>query len=238
MSEALVIERTTDLWTFTLNRPDKRNALSAELVEALISGLEDACQQQIALLVLRGNGKNFSAGFDFGDFETQSEGDLALRFIRIEQLLQRIASMPALTIGIAHGRNFGAGVDLLAACKIRACTPDASFQMPGLKFGLILGTRRFRHLVGAGHATRILSAARAFSAAQATEIGFVQHTAEMEEMPALLRSIEQETALLDAPTRRELYQALNTDDADKDLAALVRSASRPGLKERIRNYLT
>ena len=156
--ESLIIDRDERQWTFTLNRPEKRNALSSTLVEALIGGVTEATTRHIPQLIFQGAGKNLSAGFDFTDYENQSEGDLALRFIRIEQLLQLIASAPALTIGLAHGRNFGAGVDLFAACRLRYCTPDATFLMPGLKFGLVLGTRRFRNIVGAANAADILSA--------------------------------------------------------------------------------
>jgi hypothetical protein len=67
------------------------NALSATLVEALLAEVDAAYRDGTRLLVLRGNGKNFSAGFDMGGYEAQSEGDLVLRFIRIEQLLQACA---------------------------------------------------------------------------------------------------------------------------------------------------
>lgn len=236
--DPLIVERRENQWTFTLNRPEKRNALSAELVEALLSGLEEAQHERIPQLVFQGAGKNLSAGFDFTDYQEHSEGDLALRFIRIEQLLQRIASLPALTIGLAHGRNFGAGVDLFAACRIRYCRPDASFLMPGLKFGLVLGTRRFRNIVGPANAASILSASRSFDATQALEMGFVQGVVEAKQFAALLQEAAQTARQIDAPTREQLYEALDSHQAaDADLAALVRSAVRPGLKERIRNYL-
>lgn len=138
MSNELHIDRQDDHWTFTLNRPDKRNALSADLVEALIAGVDAAHAQDVPALIFQGDGKNFSAGFDFGNYENQSEGDLVLRMIRIEALLQTLARSPALTVAFAHGKNFGAGVDIFATCKLRYATPDATFRMPGLKFGLVL----------------------------------------------------------------------------------------------------
>ena len=70
-----------------------------------------------------GRGPQFQRGFDFGDWESQSEGDLLLRFVRIEMLLQRVAATPCLTVALAHGRNFGAGVDLFGACKWRLAAP-------------------------------------------------------------------------------------------------------------------
>lgn len=237
MSESLIIHRQPDCWAFTLNRPEKRNALSSELVEALISGVEDAHAHGIPLLVFRGEGKNFSAGFDFTDYETQSEGDLLLRMVRIETLLQLLASSGSLTVALAHGRNFGAGVDILAACKLRYCAPDASFRMPGLKFGLVLGTRRFRNIVGAANALSILGNARSFDAGEAQAIGFIQRAAPQEDWPALLTQAAETADALDACTRASLYRALDTNDMDTDMAELARSAARPGFKARIRQYL-
>ena len=148
-TDGLRVERRGALHLLTLARPDKMNALSAGLVEALIAAVDRAQAEQARAIVFQGEGRNFSAGFDFGDWESQSEGDLLLRFVRIEMLLQRVAATPCLTVALAHGRNFGAGVDLFGACKWRLAAPEASFRMPGLKFGLVLGTRRFAALVGA-----------------------------------------------------------------------------------------
>ena len=151
-TDGLRVERRGALHLLTLARPDKMNALSAGLVEALIAAVDRAQAEQARAIVFQGEGRNFSAGFDFGDWESQSEGDLLLRFVRIEMLLQRVAATPCLTVALAHGRNFGAGVDLFGACKWRLAAPEASFRMPGLKFGLVLGTRRFAALVGAERA--------------------------------------------------------------------------------------
>ena len=238
MSESLIVDRKEGCWTFTLNRPEKRNALSAELIEVLIQELDSAHAQDIPLLVFQGAGKNLSAGFDFTDYENQSEGDLVLRMVRIETLLQRIASSPSLTVALAQGRNFGAGVDLFAACKLRYCTPDASFRMPGLKFGLVLGTGRFLRLVGRSAALSILGNARVFDAQEAKDIGFVQSTAAQSDWNVLLEQAAQSSSLLCPQTRKSLFGVLDDSDADRDMSELVKSAARPGLKERIQQYLS
>lgn len=237
MSDVLRTEREGGTWTFTLNRPDKRNALSAELVDALLAGVEAAHAQQAQVLVFRGEGRNFSAGFDFADVEQQSEGDLLLRFARIELLLQAVGSSPCLTLALAQGKNFGAGVDLFAACRHRVATPDASFRMPGLKFGLVLGTRRFGELVGRAQAMAVLEEAATFSAEQALQMGFVQQLAEPASWPATTAAAAARAGQLDGWSRQALYQALAQHQADGDLALLVRSAARPGLKARIAAYL-
>ncbi|MES2990913.1 MAG: enoyl-CoA hydratase/isomerase family protein [Pseudomonadota bacterium] len=237
MSEELRVAVDGPAWTFALNRPDKRNALSAALVEALLDGVARAHSAGAALLVFRGEGSNFSAGFDFGGVEAQSEGDLLLRFVRIEQLLNAIGGSPALTLALAHGRNFGAGVDIVGACRLRMASADASFRMPGLKFGLVLGTRRFGAIVGAAQARAILQEARTFDAAQALAMGFVERLAAPADWGAAVAAARDAAVALEAPSRAALYERLGCEAADADLAALVRSAARPGLKDRIAAYL-
>lgn len=237
MSAALRVERRGAAQVLTLTRPEKMNALSAELVEALIAAVDAAPAQGAEVIVLRGEGRNFSAGFDFGDWEAQSEGDLLLRFVRIETLLQRVAASPCLTVGLAHGRNFGAGVDLFGACKWRVAAPDAAFRMPGLKFGLVLGTRRFAALVGAERARAILEQASVFDAGQAHRDGFVSHLAAPDSWPDLERQAAQAAGALTGAARAQLYAALSAEQPDIDLARLVRSAAEPGLKARVAAYL-
>lgn len=237
MSAALRIETRGAVHALTLARPEKMNALSADLVEALIAAMDDAATQGAQVIVLRGDGRNFSAGFDFGDWESQSEGDLLLRFVRIETLLQRVAASPCLTVGLAHGRNFGAGVDLFGACKWRVSAPDASFRMPGLKFGLVLGTRRFGALVGAERARAILEQASTFSADEALRDGFASRLAALDEWPEVEREAEDTAKALTAASRTQLYAALSAEQPDTDLARLVRSAAEPGLKARVAAYL-
>lgn len=237
MSGILNIERDPAAWTFILNRPAKRNALSGELVEELIRALDAARQADVRLLLFRGAGRNFSAGFDFTGYQDESDGDLALRLVRIEQMLQAVANWPGLTVAFAQGRNFGAGVDLFAACKRRYCTADATFRMPGLKFGLVLGTRRFRNIVGASHAHSMLAGARVFDGAEAVSTGFVDQMFPEAEWADVIQENSQLASLLDRDAQASLYRVLNDQDNDSDMANLVRSVARPGLKERMKRYL-
>jgi len=236
MSE-LLTERAGATLTLTLNRPDKMNALSASLVEALQAAVDEAARSEVRLLVLRGNGRNFSAGFDFGGVEAQSEGDLLLRFVRIEQLLQSLQHAPFDTLALAHGKNFGAGVDLFGACALRIAAPEASFRMPGLQFGLVLGTRRFAAQVGAERARAILQASRSFGTEEALGLGFVHRSADAEQWPDLVAEAQQAAMGLTPATAARLGGVLRTDTRDADLADLVRSAAEPGLKARIAAYL-
>lgn len=236
-AELRVESRGTTL-LLTLDRPQKMNALSATLVEAILREVEAAYRDGTRLLVLQGNGRNFSAGFDFGGFEQQSEGDLVLRFLRLEQLLQAVRHAPFDTLALAHGRNFGAGVDLVGACARRVATADATFRMPGLKFGLVLGTRVFASRVGEARAREVLQASRTFTAEEGLAWGFLGAIAAQDAWPA---AIEQATGAAEAlaPDAAARLFAVTTGAShrDADLAELARSASVPGLKARIAEYL-
>ncbi len=237
MSALVDVKHQDGLCRITLQRPEKMNALSAELVEGLIEAVDAAHAQHSEAIVFQGSGKNFSAGFDFGGYEEQSEGDLLLRFVRLEQLLQKVAASPALTLALAHGRNFGAGVDLFGACRLRVATPDASFRMPGLKFGLVLGTRRFAAVVGAQTAHDVLIHTRTFNTEVALQMGFATSLAEAEEWEAVAAAAHVSARELSASARQQLHAVLGGGESDADLASLVRSAAAPGLKSRIHAYL-
>lgn len=237
MTDVLDIQVSGKCWTFTLNRPEKLNALNAELVDALLEGVQKANTEGARLLVFRGAGKSFCAGFDLSDLNAQSEGDLVLRFIRIEQLLQAVATSCAYTVALAHGKVFGAGVDLFAVCRRRVATADSMFRMPGLKFGLVLGTRRFADLVGTQKALELLGATRPFNVEAAVQMGFVQQVLTQDEWANATEESQALAVELDDATRAQLYRVLDTVQADSDLANLVRSAARPGLKDRLYKYL-
>lgn len=232
----LIVSRQAGVLELTLNRPEKMNALSGSLVEALHEALDEADRDGTRLVVFRGEGKNFSAGFDFGGYDTQSEGDLVLRFIRIEQLLQRVCHARYDTLAFAHGRNFGAGVDLFAVCRRRVAVPSATFRMPGLGFGLVLGSRRFAGLVGESWARQVLQEGITFDSSDAYARGFVTAVADTEAWQEERARAECAMAGLGEDATMRLFRVTSTDTRAADMAELVASAARPGLQGRLRAY--
>jgi len=239
MNPLVLVEKKGDMWVLTLNRPDKLNAMSSDLVEKLQSAVDQAHEQGARLLVFKGAGKSFCAGFDLSNLQESSEADLLLRFVRIELLLQSVAHSPCLTLALAHGKVFGAGVDLFAACKERVTSEDAVFRMPGLKFGLVLGTRRFAEIVGKERARNLLELTSSFGCSQALEMGFAHACVGVNEWSEVIGSAKERSIVLDQPTQTNLYKLLGTQDTEKDadLSSVVRSAVRAGLKERLLNYV-
>ncbi len=236
MNQELLIEKKAAVTTLTLDRPDKANALDAGLVDALAAAVAAAQHDGTRLLVLKGNGRNFCAGFDFGGCEQASEGDLLQRFARIELLLQAVYHAPFATLALAQGKNFGAGVDLILACGSRIAAPDAQFRMPGLKFGLQLGTRRLAARIGGDAARGLLAASKTFGTEEALRLGFLHEIAAPQSWPALIERAAAAAEQLSPAAAARLYAATVTDSRTADLADLIRSALEPGLKERISEY--
>lgn len=233
----LTAERADGVLTLTLDRPEKMNALSPVMVEALLEAVEAAASDGTRLMVLRGNGKNFSAGFDFTGYESQTEGDLVLRFVRIAQLLEAVEHAPFDTLALAHGRNFGAGVDLVGACARRVLAPESTYRMPGLRFGLVLGSRTFARRVGPARARDVLQASRTFGAEEALRWGFATAVEPQDRWSAVVQAAREEAAHLPPEASERLFRLTGEDTRDADLALLARSAAAPGLKERIAAYL-
>jgi enoyl-CoA hydratase/carnithine racemase len=231
----LLIQLAGAVTNLVLKRPNKANALDAALVEALLAAIEQATSTGVRLLTLRGDGRHFCAGFDFSDLEDQSDGDLLHRFVRIEQLLQALHHAPMTTLALCHGSAFGAGADLVAACDWRVAAPTTRFRMPGLRFGVVLGTRRLAALIGTDAAREILMSSRVFDVAEAARLGFVQRIAEQDAWPELARSIVAAQRLEPTATMH-LKARVKPDMRAADMAALVDSAAAPGLKHRIRAF--
>lgn len=232
----LLHEITEGVATLTLNRPGQGNALSAELVEALIEGVARALDDgSVHTLILTAAGRHFCTGFDLSHLAASSDGDLLHRFVRVEQLLQLVWRAPIRTVALVQGRAWGAGADLFAACEVRLCAPDSSFRFPGTRFGLVLGTRRLTERVGSDTARRWLLGGAEVNPGEALAAGMATHVLAADERAAAMAALG--LPVLDRDTGASIRAMTRRDDDDRDLAALVRSAMRSGLKARIEAYV-
>jgi enoyl-CoA hydratase/carnithine racemase len=236
MSAPIVVEADGAVHTIRLARPDRGNALGPEMVAAIDAALDAALTAGARLVVLRGEGRHFCTGFDLSDLDALDDGELALRAIRIEVLLQRIHALPVTTLALAGGRVFGAGADLFAVCDHRVALAGASFAFPGPAFGLVLGTGRLAGLLGEGVARRVLLAGAAIEAEAALAMGLATQVVEPDGTTPAIAAACAAATRLDAPTVAALHGRTRRADDAGDLAALARSVARPGLKDRILAY--
>jgi len=217
-----------------LDRPDRANALSADLVGRLHAGLDRAVAQRAGVLVLRGRGRHFCGGFDLDDLDGQDDAGLAQRFLRIDLLLERLLEAPFTTVAVVNGSAVGAGADLVAACDHRIGTPDVRLRFPGAGFGVVLGTRRLATLVG-GERALALASGESLNGTEAHWAGLLTAS-----VPATRLEDELERTLArsvhPAAARGVLRATRAAHDADAALADLARSLAAPGLHDRVVRY--
>jgi enoyl-CoA hydratase len=171
----------------TINRPDKLNALNAEVI-ADLGRLAEAVAQEPAVraLIVTGAGpKAFVAGADIGELAAVSGGEgkaLAERGQAVFRALERLRKP---VIAAVNGFALGGGCELAMACHMRLAAPNAKFGQPEVKLGLIPGyggSVRLPRLVGRGIATELLLTARMVDAEEAARIGLVNRVVPAESL--------------------------------------------------------
>ena len=232
----LIVEQDEDLKILQLNRPDRANALNGQLVQALIDEIERSSDDGTRTLVIRGSGRSFCSGFDLGNLEEATDAEVAQRIVNVEKMLQALHHAPVLTVALVQSMAFGAGADMVCCCHMRIAEPGSRFCMPGLNFGILLGTRRLKARIGADNAVRVLINTRVFDAEQAVEMGFLTHVAGRESWQHHIESARKAgNAVADRHVRRMLNVVVN-DTRQEDMADLIDSVGAPGLVQRIVDY--
>ena len=226
-----------DLFEVTLNRPTKLNAFNDELIDELLDVLGIAADVGVRLVAFYGRGKGFSGGFDLNNIDKFSDGDLLLRLVKIEKMLQLVYFAPFATIAFVHGPCFGAAADLVAACHWRVAAAKSSFRMPGVRFGLILGSGRLVKLVGENSARTLILRDTPFYPEEALTKGFLTHIADQNSWINIKTDVLSKVNSLESQTFERLFSREIGSDCDFDMAELVRSASDGSIKSRITAYL-
>jgi len=157
--------------TVTIDRPEARNALTPEDLDALERAVVDATEP---VVLLRGAGSAFCAGADLGVVESLDDPAAFAR--HGQRVADAIESADAVVIAGIGGAARGGGVELALACDLRIATPEATFAETGVSFGLFGawgGTARLPRVVGEGVALDIACSARVVDAEEAREVGLV-----------------------------------------------------------------
>lgn len=178
----------------TIDRAERSNALDPATVTALTNAVLAAYEDETKLLVLRGSGKNFCAGFDTSQGGFAAEGRSA-RILAIEALLQLVWSGPFVSVAMAHGAAIGAGADMVASCDYRLCSRSTQLRFPGFRFtGVTLGTGRLARIVGDHHALDLVLRAQKIGIQQAAELGLATHVLDDEEQEKFVAELSEELA--------------------------------------------
>jgi enoyl-CoA hydratase/carnithine racemase len=167
-----------------LNRPEKRNALSRELIGALRDAFaEAAADRDVACVVVRGAGPMFSAGIDVAELGVLAAdpGDVHALRSGILEAWNLLEQMPKPTIAQIHGGCLGAGMELALACDLRTMAADAIMGLPETRIGLVPdvgGCSRLPSVVGLGRAKELIMTSKLVDGTEAERIGLVNRVAE------------------------------------------------------------
>jgi methylglutaconyl-CoA hydratase len=177
MSEQLVLVDASDpaIAIITLNRPDKRNALSIELTGQLADAVESASRDpQRRVLVIRGSGPVFCAGLDLQEAGDESKSSQSAR--NLARVYLSLAGSPLITIASAQGGAFGGGAGLLAACDIAVAANDLRVGFPEVHRGLVAGlvTALLRRQMGDRDIRDLILLGRTIDSATTKSLGLVQ----------------------------------------------------------------
>ncbi len=171
----------SEIWTLKLNRPEKANSLTREMLAAIETATAEAEQAGVAALVLTGEGKVFSAGADLD----QARNDGLTTDPLWERVSSRLAALPCLTIAALNGTLAGGSFGMVLACDLRISVPKAKFFYPVMKLGFLpqpSDAVRLSSLLGPARARMILMASQKIEAPTALDWGLVDRLVEPEAM--------------------------------------------------------
>lgn len=190
MSNALVLtEKQGNIYKITLNRPDKRNALTMDMMQQIAAAFREVDKHpEVRAVIVDGNGPIFSAGIDvMGLAMAKAEaGDQnPARWLRtlareLQEWTTLIEEVEVPVIGALHGKCYGLGLELALCFDFRVVSPDIEISLPETKLGLIAdvgGTTRLTKLIGPSRAKDMLMTARTVGAEEALQWGLVNRIA-------------------------------------------------------------
>jgi len=180
------LQKQGGLWQVTLNRPDKANSLTRDMLQQLVAVASDA-RGLAKVLVITGTGKVFSAGADL----EQARSGLATSDLW-EQLSGIIASLPCLTIAALNGTLAGGAFGMALACDLRVAVDDARFFYPVMRLGFLPQPSdpvRLQALVGPARSRMILMAGQKIGADEALSWGLVDRVVARADLADVVRAL-------------------------------------------------
>ena len=250
MSDLVLTSLENGIFTITLNRPAKRNALSTEVVELLHQALERAdLEAEVRVVVIEGAGEDFCAGADLDELlasadRTMDENEASA--LRLGQLFERIRALPKPVLSVIHGRALAGGAGLATACDLCIAGAGAQFGYPEIQRGFVPGmvATLLRRMVGERIALDLLLTGRVLGAEEARSAGLVSRVVpdadlDREGMAAATRLGESGSSAI-ALTKRLFFELENKSFSDGiRLGARVNALARstPEFREAIARFL-
>ena len=198
----LLVARKNNIVTLILNRPEKKNSLSPELVNLLLQKLKElTADDSVRTVVIRGSGEEaFCAGYDIRALPTRLCDDVHAKLKTlnpVESLFQAVINYPYPVIAMINGAAFGAGCELAVCCDIRIGSQNVRMGMPPAKLGLVYpwpGLKRFIQTVGLGSTREMFFTGRTYHGERLKELGLMDYLVPGDELDAFTYQMAAEIA--------------------------------------------
>jgi len=240
-SSDLLIEAQAGVVRLTLNRPDKRNALSESMVARLDQTLADIAEDSTArVVVLAAAGNVYCAGHDLSEMTARDEADYRRMFTACASAMLRIRRMPQPVIARVQGTATGAGCQLVAACDLVVASEQAKFATPGVKLGLFCTTPMVPLVrsVSPKFAMEMLLTGTAITAQRALEGGLVNQVVPSEQLDAAVKEFTDAIVSASSMTvglgKRAFYDQLHLPEEEawqRAVAVMTDNATRNDAQE-------
>jgi len=176
--KTILVTEAADVRTITLNRPDRRNAMTPEMQDELITAMNEAAADTCCVVVFRGAGDAFCSGLDLAVLQSmhnKSAADLHADAERIATLFRTLYELPKPTIAAVHGPAIAGGTGLATICDFTLAVPTAKFGYTEARIGFVpaLVSVFLALLVGEKCARDLLLTGRLFDAVEAHRLGLV-----------------------------------------------------------------
>jgi methylglutaconyl-CoA hydratase len=236
--------------TLTLNRPAKRNALNAELIDQLHASLEQAdLDGDVRVVVLRGEGKDFCAGADLDELLASAErtlGENEASALRLGRLFLRLRELLQPVVAVVHGRALAGGAGLATACDLILAGSSSQFGYPEIQRGFApaMVMALLRRMVGEKVALDLALTGRVLSADDARGLGLITRVVPDGDLDDQASSLARQLAGLSRSalglTKKLLYQldGLSLEEGIA-LGARINAVARgtPDFREAIAGFL-
>jgi len=192
MHENLLMESKAGIVYLTLNRPDKRNALSLDLLVQLEHAIETIAADPLArVVVLAARGSVFSAGHDLSEMVGQSEEAYRELFQLCSRVMLGLRQLPQPVIARVHGLATAAGCQLVASCDLVVAAEESAFATPGVKIGLFCTTPMIPlvRAIPAKAALEMLLTGSPITARRAYELGLVNRVVASSELDTAVNTL-------------------------------------------------
>ncbi|MGA8099753.1 MAG: enoyl-CoA hydratase [Candidatus Cybelea sp.] len=246
-AQAVTVERDGEIAVITMNRPEKRNALSLQMMRELDGALAAAAETADArAILLRAQGAAFCAGHDLRELSGRDVDAYREIFDACVDLMARIATIPLPVIAEVAKVATAAGCQLVAACDLAVASTEATFATPGVRIGLFCSTPMvaLTRAIGRKRAMEMLLTGEPIDAPTALAWGLVNRVVEPqllhEETLALARRIASSSRGIVAIGKAAFYAQIELDQTrayDYTKAVMVSNALEPDASEGIAAFL-